>query len=122
MVARMRKSAKEPSGHGEALQALLSPALFKALSDPSRVGILCQLFSARGQPRTVGELAGGCPVDLSVVSRHLRVLKDAGLVVTERRGREVLCRVDASTVVWGLRRIADAIEACCGESQSGAER
>jgi DNA-binding transcriptional ArsR family regulator len=58
----------------------------------------------------VGEIATCCPVDMSVVSRHLRSLRDAGIVVCEKRGREVRCRVAVERLVDTLRKLADAIE------------
>jgi DNA-binding transcriptional ArsR family regulator len=59
-------------------------ALFGALADPTRRAILVSL--ARG-PAPVTELAAPLPMSLPAVSRHLRVLEDAGLVARERRGR-----------------------------------
>lgn len=59
---------------------------FQALGDATRLRLLAELKS---EPRTVGELvdALGCPQPK--VSRHLKVLKEAGLVVDHRDGRNV---------------------------------
>ncbi len=111
----MRKRARSDA---RSLEALLSPELFKALCDPRRIALLCDLVRG-GRARTVSDLASCCPIDLSVVSRHLGVLRDAGLVACERRGREVLCSVDARSIVRTLRGIADAIEGCCGGEAPG---
>lgn len=54
-----------------------------------------------------------CSVDLSVVSRHLRTLRDAGVVAAERHGREVHYRVQARELATLLRNLASALEACC---------
>ncbi len=91
---------------------LLVPKFFKALGDATRVAILARLAESCG-PSTVGSVAGCCPVDLSVVSRHLRVLRDAGIVVAERRGKEVLYSVRYDALARTLRQLADAIDACC---------
>jgi hypothetical protein len=56
------------------LGELLSPQLFRALADPRRLSLLVRLAD-EGRPRTVGQLADGSGVDLSVVSRHLAVLR-----------------------------------------------
>jgi DNA-binding transcriptional ArsR family regulator len=48
------------------------------------------------RPRAVGELAGELPVSRPAVSQHLKVLKDARLVVDERAGNRRVYRVDAS--------------------------
>ena len=54
-----------------------------ALADPTRRAIY---ESLRDAPRAVGEIARGFPVSRPAVSQHLRVLRDAGLVVERRVG------------------------------------
>lgn len=95
----------------DALDGLLSPPLFKALGDANRLALLLRLAAAGG-PATVSELGGCCARDLSVVSRHLARLREAGIVVAERRGREVHYRL-TSDLAGTLRAIADALDACC---------
>ena len=95
-----------------ALQRWLSPVLFKALGDPNRLAILVAL-SDGGRERTVSDLADCCPVDLSVVSRHLRTLREAGILEARKQGKEVFYRVRFDAVVAILRNLADALEACC---------
>ena len=56
---------------------------FEALGDPNRRAIV-ELLGGGG--RSVGELANALPISRPAVSRHLRLLKDAGLVVEEPRG------------------------------------
>ena len=93
--------------------------LFKALCDPTRVTILADL--AEGcEERTVSRVAECCPVDMSVVSRHLAMLKDAGAVQSVKRGKEVYYSVRAGDLVSKLRQIADQIEACCGSEEDEA--
>lgn len=58
-------------------------AVFDALGDPTRRAIFERLGSG---PRSVGELADGLPVSRPAVSQHLRVLKEAGLVVDRAAG------------------------------------
>ena len=62
--------------------------VFKALADPSRRALLDRLFARDG--RTLGELESGLEMTRFGVMKHLRVLEDAGLVVTQRSGREKL--------------------------------
>ena len=62
--------------------------VFKALADPTRRGLLDQLFERDGQ--TLGELEGRLPMSRFGVMKHLKVLEEAGLVTTKRRGREKL--------------------------------
>ena len=96
----------------EQLTGLFSPRFFKALCDSTRVGILVRLAAAN-RPCTVSEVARQSPVDLSVVSRHLGILRDAGILTSEKRGREVYYAVEVEWVVRNLRGIADAIERNC---------
>ncbi len=94
------------------LAAFLSPRLFRALSDPTRLAILVRLAGGGGE-MTVSEVARCCPVDLSVVSRHLAVLREAGVVSAARRGKEVFYSIRFGELAGSLRAIADALEACC---------
>ena len=95
-----------------ALKQWLSPGLFRALGDPNRLAILVAL-SDGGRERTVTDVAGCCPVDLSVVSRHLRTLREAGVVEARKQGKDVLYRVRFDSLVAILRNLADALEGCC---------
>ena len=60
--------------------------VFKALGDPTRRHLLDRLFEQDG--RTLGELEEGLEMTRFGVMKHLRVLEEAGLVVTRRAGRE----------------------------------
>lgn len=91
---------------------MLTPRLFKALCDPSRLAILARLAEACA-PCTVSEIAKCCPINLSVVSRHLAQLRDAGVLCAEKRGKEVRYAVRARELAETLRAIADALEHCC---------
>jgi DNA-binding transcriptional ArsR family regulator len=62
--------------------------VFKALADPTRRGLLDRLFERDGQ--TLGELEEGLAMTRFGVMKHLRVLEEAGLLTTRRRGREKL--------------------------------
>jgi DNA-binding transcriptional ArsR family regulator len=65
---------------------------FAALSDPTRRDILDRL--AQG-PATLGELAQPYDMTLPGLMKHVRVLEDAQLVVTEKKGRTRECRLGA---------------------------
>jgi DNA-binding transcriptional ArsR family regulator len=62
--------------------------VFKALADPTRRFLLDRLFARDG--RTLTELESDLEMTRFGVMKHLRVLEDAGLVVTRRAGREKL--------------------------------
>src|SRR3712207_4811842 len=61
---------------------------FRALADPQRRDLLDELFRQDGQ--TLSALEARLPMTRFGVMKHLRVLEEAGLVSTKRRGREKL--------------------------------
>jgi DNA-binding transcriptional ArsR family regulator len=78
-----------------------------ALGDPNRRAIV-ELLSSHG--RSVGELADALPISRPAVSRHLRLLKEAGLVLEEPLGTRRIYRLHEQgveavqaylTQVWG---------------------
>jgi DNA-binding transcriptional ArsR family regulator len=62
--------------------------VFKALADPTRRSLLDELFESDGQ--TLTELEERLPMTRFGVMKHLKVLEEAHLVTTRRRGREKL--------------------------------
>ncbi len=60
-------------------------AIFKALGDPARVAILATLARAEHEV-CVCDFTSGLELNQSTVSHHLKILKDAGLVTSVRRG------------------------------------
>ena len=66
-----------------------------ALGDPTRRAIFERLAD---RPQPVGELASGLPVTRPAVSQHLKVLKDAGLVVDRPDGNRRIYQVDPTGV------------------------
>jgi uncharacterized protein YndB with AHSA1/START domain len=63
-------------------------AVFKALADPTRRSLLDELYAEDGQ--TLSALERRLPMTRIGVMKHLRVLEEAGLLTTKRRGREKL--------------------------------
>src|SRR3954447_723623 len=64
---------------------------FTALADPTRRAIFERVAE---RPRAVGELAGEVPVSRPAVSQHLKVLKQAGLVVDRQVGTRRIYELD----------------------------
>ncbi len=62
--------------------------VFKALSDPTRRHLLDRLFEREG--RTLTELESELAMTRFGVMKHLKILEEAGLVVTRKQGREKL--------------------------------
>lgn len=79
----------------------------QALATPSRVRILATL---RRRPCAVGELAEAIEMESSAVSQQLRVLRQLGLVVGERRGRNVVYALHDSHVADLLDQTVSHIE------------
>lgn len=63
---------------------------FRLLGDPTRLRILLALSS---EPRHVGAIAESEALSPSLVSHHLRLLRGARLVATERRGKQIIYRI-----------------------------
>jgi len=68
-------------------------AVFKALADPTRRRILSLLRERR---RSVGEIASNFRVSRPAISKHLRLLRDAGLVVDRPEGTTRMCELNAA--------------------------
>jgi ArsR family transcriptional regulator len=66
---------------------------FKALSDPTRREILKLL---RNGPKTSGEIAEEFPSAWATISRHLAVLRDAGLILSERNGQQIVYELNTT--------------------------
>ena len=79
------------------------PAIFRAISDPTRRRLLEAL---RAGPLSVNRLAEAFPVSRPAISKHLRCLREAGLVSEERRGRRRIYRLQAQ----GLREVRGWID------------
>ena len=88
--------------------------LFKSLSDPNRLKILDRLCAEKCEC-TVTEVAECCNIDMSVVSRHLKILKEAGIISAQKKGKSVYYQVNRKEVASFLRSVADRIESknCC---------
>jgi DNA-binding transcriptional ArsR family regulator len=67
-------------------------AVFRAIADPTRREILGLL---RGGRHTVGQLAQNFRTSRPAISKHLRLLRSAGLVITHQRGTARICELNA---------------------------
>ncbi|RJX29512.1 MAG: transcriptional regulator [Desulfarculus sp.] len=82
--------------------------LFKALSNPNRLRIFERLLSCcrpgtvtrlePGDQTYVGDLARDLDIGPSTVSHHLKELRRAGLIKTERRGQRIECYLDPQAI------------------------
>lgn len=84
-------------------------AFFQALGDDRRLILLGRLAASRA-PLTVSEAAECCGVHVSGASRHLALLRRAGIVRAERSGREVRYALETRALAQRLRALAEALE------------
>ena len=82
---------------------------FEALGDPNRREIL-RLLGAEGL--AVGEIAEAMPISRPAVSRHLRLLKDAGLVAERAEGTRRIYQLQAE----GLEAVQAYVQGVWGEA------
>jgi DNA-binding transcriptional ArsR family regulator len=89
--------------HMVALTSKQRDAVFRAIADPTRRGLLSLLRSGQ---RSVGDIAGNFRMSRPAVSKHLRVLRSAGLVVARQAGASSLCGLKADP----LRAVDDWLQ------------
>lgn len=93
----------EPLDQNEAASLAL---MFKALGDPARLRLLSLIASRKGGEACVGEVSGALDLTQPTISHHLKVLREAGLLDSERRGTLICYRVVPSA----LRRLSRLID------------
>ncbi|MBE2178845.1 MAG: winged helix-turn-helix transcriptional regulator [Chthoniobacterales bacterium] len=81
-------------------------SLFATLSDPARLRIL---HSLRTGPRSVGEIHRACRLKQANTSKHLRILREAGLVTARREGTSVRYAICEPLIF-------DLCDLACGDS------
>jgi DNA-binding transcriptional ArsR family regulator len=79
-------------------------AVFSALGDPTRRQLLESLTHGRA---TISGLAAGLPVSRQAVTKHLATLGDAGLVRSQRAGREVIFEITPQAMGEPARWMAE---------------
>ena len=91
--------------------------LLKALGEFNRLSLVYQLCGCQ-TPQNAMCLCSCCSVDASVVSRHLKILKQEGVVTLEKLGRERTYSLNREYVAKRLRELADKIESHQKEGDS----
>lgn len=79
-------------------------AVFRALADPTRRDIVKML---RRKALTSGEIAEHFPTAWATISRHLGVLKDAGLITAERNGNSIKYELNATVLQELVEHLMD---------------
>ena len=99
-MTRKYQSALPRKWHGLA-------AVFQALGDEQRQRIL--LMFERGEELTIKDVFEACPLSRTAVTHHVRVLREAGVLRAEKRGREVYLTPAPEAVLDALARLREYI-------------
>ncbi|WP_330180435.1 metalloregulator ArsR/SmtB family transcription factor [Nocardia sp. NBC_01503] len=89
----------------DAESAVTLAGAFKALGDPVRLRLLSLIAAAGGEEVCVCELTPAFELSQPTISHHLKVLREAGLLTSERRGTWVYYRV----IPAALQRLSDVL-------------
>lgn len=105
------------------LVAVLDSPFLRALTEPARLDLL-RVLLLRG-PANIGTLAGHLPQDRSVISRHLKVLEQAGIVKAEKQGRERVYEIDGPGFIGTFEHILvqarKLAASCCPAPPAGGD-
>jgi DNA-binding transcriptional ArsR family regulator len=84
--------------------------LLTVLGEPARLEIINHL--ARQEQMNVGDLASKFCLSRPTISHHLKILKDAGVVQSKKRGQETYYWVDRDALILGLQQVVDTLKQC----------
>ena len=101
------------------MTAAPSSASFRALADETRREILRLL---RNGPLTSGEIAARFASTWPTVSRHLALLRDAQLVITERKGQEIYYELNTSVFQELVQHLLDWVTPTSSATKSARKR
>jgi DNA-binding transcriptional ArsR family regulator len=107
------KKTQSRSQIAEELVEAVDSKFFKTLSEPVRVQILKYLIlNGRADIQTIAE---NMPQDRSVVSRHLNLMQEAGILICEKENRHVFYNVDGQPFIEKLVDITEKTKKCMKE-------
>lgn len=111
----MTPAGTERERAARALTEALDSKLLSALAEPGRVQIV--KFLLLHGPSDASAIAGPLPIERSVVSRHLKILLEAGVVSVRREGRRRIYELDGPGFVSRLEELVGRARAvvmmCC---------
>lgn len=82
-------------------------SLFKILSEPARISLIRHL--AVNGPSDISTIASAFPQDRSVISRHLKMMADYGLLTVEKRARSTVYSFDGYAFLNRLEGLASMV-------------
>jgi DNA-binding transcriptional ArsR family regulator len=116
---RAAPSSREAASSG--LVAVLDSPFLRALTEPARLDLLRVLLLLG--PANIGTLAEHLPQYRSDISRHLKMLEQAGIVQGEKQGRERVYALDGPGFIGTLERILEQARrlaaSCCPPPPAG---
>ncbi|MDZ4725703.1 MAG: metalloregulator ArsR/SmtB family transcription factor [Leptospira sp.] len=121
MVVKVRSNnEKKKESAIEALDKVLDSKFLTALAEPSRIEVLKQVI--RCGKADISELSEGLSIDRSVISRHLGILEEVGILIREKQGKHVFYQLDPMGAVnkfrFMLNGIEELITICCPPNSS----
>ena len=91
--------------------------MLKALADPVRLRLLSEVAAHPGGEACECDISGSFNLSQPTISHHLKVLREAGLMTSERRSTWVYYRVNTAAL-QELARLMDRLASVVGESRS----
>ena len=92
---------------------VMDSKFFKSLGEPVRVQIIrFLLLNGRGD---IGTIAENMPQDRSVISRHLNLMHEAGILNGEKETRHMFYEINGTEFIDKLEKITDQIKKCIAE-------
>jgi len=95
--------------------SVLNDPLFKALQEPARLAVIRQLLLLG--KADISQIAEGLPQERSVISRHLQVLLDTGILRVERAGRHRIYEINGLEIIHKFEAILKELKLivpyCC---------
>ena len=107
------KKTQSRSQIAEELVEAVDSKFFKTLSEPVRVQIL-KFLMLNGRA-DIGSIAENMPQDRSVISRHLNLMQEAGILISEKENRHVFYSVNGKPFLEKLVDITEKINKCMKE-------
>ncbi len=101
----MKKAVTQPSVPSELLDFI------KAIASESRIKIL--LLFLDGQERTVNQISEAVELGQPATSEHLAIMKRAGVLISEKQGKEVYYRPDRAQIIKYLETLSTMLKSCC---------
>jgi DNA-binding transcriptional ArsR family regulator len=90
--------------------------IFAALGDQTRLSLVAKL--SRGRPSSISQLTAGSKLTRQAITKHLRVLKNAGIVRSVRTGRQSLFEFDPEPI----EEIKDYLDLVCEQWDQALSR